>query len=60
VPNAGNVDRRNLPYTLSMPNVGYASIRTFGSAWVESTDIRRASIRLFLALAVHSGLFEWP
>jgi hypothetical protein len=59
VPSAGNVDRRRNPHTIYSVNAQHLlGIEVFGCAWLESTDIRRDSVRLVLALAVWPGLFE--
>jgi hypothetical protein len=48
-----------IPYTLCPVLAGHR-LEIFGSAWLEPRDIKRASIRSVLALAVNSGLFEGP
>jgi hypothetical protein len=47
-----------LPYTLSVPTVTGHRSEIFSSAWLQLTDIRRASVRFVLARTLWSGLFE--
>jgi hypothetical protein len=58
VPCTGKVDRRKTPAATYFINLNITE--TFGSAWLEPTDLKKTSIKMVMALGLRSGLSERP